>query len=64
MTVAEMRILRWTCGKTKSDRIGNETIHGTVGVVPIQNKLRENRLKWFGHIYHRPADAVVKKKEE
>lgn len=32
-----------------------------VGVVPIHDKLRENRLQRFGHIYRRPANVVVKK---
>ena len=60
MSVAEMRMLRWMCGKTRSDIIRNETIRETVGVIPIHDKLRENRLKWFGHIYRRPPDVVVK----
>ncbi|KAI8559840.1 hypothetical protein RHMOL_Rhmol04G0206200 [Rhododendron molle] len=32
-----------------------------VGVAPIAEKLRENRLRWFGHVYRRPEDAVVKR---
>ncbi|KAI8559998.1 hypothetical protein RHMOL_Rhmol04G0220700 [Rhododendron molle] len=61
MSVAEMRMLRWVCGKTRRDKIRNETVHEMVGVAPIEEKLRENRLRWFGHVYHRPEDAVVKR---
>ena len=32
-----------------------------MGVAPIEEKLRENRLRWFGHVYHRSVDAVVKR---
>ncbi|KAI8550503.1 hypothetical protein RHMOL_Rhmol06G0112100 [Rhododendron molle] len=32
-----------------------------VGVAPIEERLRENRLRWFGHVYSRPKDAVVKR---
>ncbi|KAI8559570.1 hypothetical protein RHMOL_Rhmol04G0184900 [Rhododendron molle] len=61
MSVAEMRMLRWMCGKTRQDRIRNETIREMVGVAPIKEKLRENKLRWFGHVYRRLGDAVVRK---
>ncbi|KAI8551105.1 hypothetical protein RHMOL_Rhmol06G0159200 [Rhododendron molle] len=32
-----------------------------VGETPIEEKLRENKLRWFGHVYRRPGDAVVKR---
>ncbi|KAI8572619.1 hypothetical protein RHMOL_Rhmol01G0213400 [Rhododendron molle] len=45
MGVAEMRMLRWMCGKTRRDKIRNETVREMVGVAPIEEKLRENRLR-------------------
>ena len=42
MSVAEMRMLRWMCGKTRQDRIRNECIREWVGVAPIEDKLRES----------------------
>jgi hypothetical protein len=30
----------------------------TVRVIPIHDKLRENKLRWFGHIYCRPLDVI------
>ncbi|KAI8572176.1 hypothetical protein RHMOL_Rhmol01G0177900 [Rhododendron molle] len=61
MSEAEMRMLRWMCGKTRRDRIRNEIVREMVGVAPIEEKLSENRLRWFGHVYHRPEDAAVKR---
>ncbi|GMP49664.1 hypothetical protein CsSME_00016582 [Camellia sinensis var. sinensis] len=61
MSVAEMRMLRLMCGKTRQDRIRNECIWEWVGVAPIEDKLRENRLRWFGHIQRRPTEVVVKR---
>ncbi|XP_021753613.1 uncharacterized protein LOC110718985 [Chenopodium quinoa] len=49
MEVTEMRMLRWICGSTLRDRIRNEVIRKKVGVVGIADKLRKNRLRWFGH---------------
>ena len=45
MSVAEMRMLKWMCGKTRQDKIRNECIQEWVGVAPIEDKLRENRLR-------------------
>ena len=61
ISVVKMRMLRWMCGKTRRDRIRNATVREMVDVAPIEEKLRENRLRWFEHVYRRPADAVVKR---
>ena len=50
ISAAEMQMLGWMCGKTRKDKIRNEDIHRQVGIVPIEDKLRENRLQWFRHI--------------
>ena len=63
MNVAEMRILRWMCGKTRSDRIWNERNRKMIEVAPIEEKMRENRLQWFGHIQRRPINAHVMKSD-
>jgi Reverse transcriptase (RNA-dependent DNA polymerase) len=60
MSVAEMRMLRWICGNTKKDRIRNDDIKDKLGVAPIQDKLVQHRLRWFGHIQRRPHEAPVR----
>ena len=60
-SVAEMRVLRWMCGKTSKDRIKNEDIQEDVGVPSIGYKLRETRLRWFGHVLSRPVMKLLRK---
>ncbi|VFQ98555.1 unnamed protein product [Cuscuta campestris] len=60
---AEMRMLRWMCEKTRLDRISNEVIRRQVGMAPVEDKLREARLRWLGHVRRRDADAPVRRCE-
>ena len=57
--VAEMRMLRWMCGHTRKDRVRNDDIRDRVGVAPIEEKLVQHRLRWFGHIQRRPPEGPV-----
>ena len=48
------------CGYRRSDRVRNEPIKDRVGVAPIEEKLTQYRLRWFGHIQRRPPEAPVR----
>ncbi|KAL6548523.1 hypothetical protein OROGR_008944 [Orobanche gracilis] len=63
MNVAEMRMLRWMCGHTKKDRLRNDVIREKVRVASIEDKMMENRLRWFGHVRRRPVDAPMRRLE-
>ena len=58
LEVAEMRMLRWMCGVTKLDKIRNERIRGTTKVGEITKRVRERRLKWYGHVTRREEHYV------
>lgn len=45
MSVAEMRIVRWISGNTLKDMIRNECSRGEIGVMLIEEKMRENHLQ-------------------
>lgn len=47
MSVVEMRVLRWMCGKLLRDKIIKQKPSGNDRVAPIEDKLREERLRWF-----------------
>ncbi|GJW09732.1 retrovirus-related pol polyprotein LINE-1 [Tanacetum coccineum] len=55
--VAESRMLRWTCGKTMVDMIPNGVFRAELDVDSIIDKMREGRLRWFGHVKRRPETA-------
>ena len=45
------------------DKIRNEEIRSKLGVANIGDKLRETRLRWFGHVQRRSPDATVRRCE-
>jgi len=51
------------CGYTRLDRIRNVVIRERVGVAPLEDKLRETRLRWFGHVKRRSVSAPVRRCE-
>ena len=59
ITVEEMCMLRQMCGNTRRDKVRNEDTK--IGVASIEDKMRENRLRWFGHERRRPTDAPVRR---
>jgi len=46
----DRRMIQWMCGHMKLDRIRNEVIRNKVKVIPIEDKMREIRLRWFSHL--------------
>jgi len=63
MRVAEMRIIRWIYGHTRFDSIRNGVIRGKIRVTPIEDKIREAKLRWFGHGRRKSMDASVRRCE-
>ena len=53
-------MLRWMCDNMRRDKVRNEDIHTKIGVASIEKKIRENRLRWFGHVRRRLTDAPVR----
>ena len=59
--VKEMKMLRFAMGVTRKDKIRNKYIRGTVKVERLGMKMRECRLRWYGHVMRRDQDYVGRK---
>ena len=64
MEVAELRMLRFALDVTKMDTIRNEYIRGTAYVRRVSEKIREGRLRWYGHVMRRDEAYVGRRMME
>ena len=62
--VAEIKMLRFAMGVTRKDKIRNEYIRSTVKVERLGMKMREGRLRWYGHVMRRDQEYVERKMME
>ncbi|EYC29938.1 hypothetical protein Y032_0005g2347 [Ancylostoma ceylanicum] len=60
ISVMDMRMLWCMGGTTQLDRICNQNMRVRVGVAAIANKLREARVRWFGHVLRAKGDKICK----
>ena len=64
MDVTEMKILRGMSGYILKDRIRNDHISERVGVTSISEKMRDDRLRWYGHVERRELDVLIRIMEQ
>ncbi|MCJ8733973.1 hypothetical protein PDJAM_G00230070 [Pangasius djambal] len=58
LEVAELKMLRFSLGVTRLDRIRNKYIRGTAHVGHLGDKVRGARLRWFGHVQRREGEYI------
>ena len=56
MEVAEIKMLRFTMGVTRKDKIRNEYVRGTIKIEQLGMKMREGRLRWYEHVMRRDQE--------
>ena len=64
LEVTEMRMLRWMCRVKLEDQVSNIEVLERVDVEKLENILRRNRLRWFGHVERRGKGSVLKTVED
>ena len=58
LEVAEIKMCRWECRKTRRDRERNENIRERMKVTNIGVRCRRARLRWFGHVKRREVSYI------
>ena len=64
MEVEELKMVRWALGVTRKDNIRNEYERGTAKIAKLGDKLRNARLRWYGHVKRREEGYVGKRMME
>jgi len=54
-------MLRWILGITLKDNKRNDNICWIIAVACVTDKLREARLRWYGHMQRRKDDGCAKR---
>lgn len=58
LEVAKMKMVRFSLGVTRMERIRTEDIRGTGHVRCFGDKVRGARLRWFGHVQRRDSEYI------
>ena len=53
-------MVRWALGVTRKDKIRNEYVRGSAKIAKLGDKLRNARLRWYGHVKRREEGYVGK----
>ena len=64
MEVAELKIVGWALGVTRKNKIRNEYVRGTAKIAKLGDKLRNARLRWYGHVKRKEEDYMRKRMME
>ena len=64
MEVAELKMVRWALGVTRKDKIRNEYMRGAAKIAKLGDKLRNAKLRRYGHVKKREEDYLGKRMME
>ncbi|XP_047502455.1 uncharacterized protein LOC125047952 [Penaeus chinensis] len=62
LEIAEMKMMRYEVGVARKDKVRKENIRERLGIrKKLTDKIKESRLRWFGHVYRRDESYVGKR---
>ena len=59
LQACDRRMLRYMTGVRLEDRVNSEEIERRCGVKSLLSTVKENRLRWFGHVRRREGRGVL-----
>jgi hypothetical protein len=54
-------MLRWMCGEIRMNRVRNEYFRRSMKAAPVSEKMRSNRLAWYGNVMRRDESHITKR---
>jgi hypothetical protein len=61
LQASEMRYLRKVVQVTRKDKVRNQTVRHGLEVQPLQNRVEQSQLRWFGHVCRMGIERPPKK---
>ena len=61
MEIAELKMVRSALGVTRKDKIANEYVREIAKIAKLRDKLRNAKLRWYGHVKRREEGYVGKR---
>ncbi|XP_068206233.1 uncharacterized protein [Palaemon carinicauda] len=58
MEVAKMRMLRWSAGITRLDKVSSDLVMETTRITDVSKEIQEKRLHRFGHVMRGDQEYV------
>lgn len=56
----EIKILIWSFSLTRLDRQRNPSVRQRLGIAPIESKIFEARVWWYGHVQRRDRNSLAR----
>ena len=56
----EMRMVRWMSGVSLRERKTNNELQRTMGIEPVMNVVKRNRMRWLGHVLRKDESDWVR----
>ena len=57
----DIRMVKWMCGVSLRDRVLSTELRERMGIESVSDTVKQNRLRWLGHVLQKDDDDWVKK---